>query len=136
MAKRQDSQDTTPTSEVAEHKIEAFAEDLGALLGKARTKAEDWIGQRKSITEHLAGIRDTANSLLAQLGIAGGDAAPQPTRGRQRTRAGALATATPAPESVIATGGKKPRTMSAEARARISAAQKKRWAKLRRTQSK
>jgi len=135
MAKRQDSQDTTPTSEVAEHKIEAFAEDLGALLGKARTKAEDWIGQRKSITEHLAGIRDTANSLLAQLGIAG-DAAPQPTRGRARTKAGALATATPAPESVMASGGKKPRTMSPEARARISAAQKKRWAKLRRTQNK
>jgi hypothetical protein len=127
------------TIEVGEHKIEEFAEDLGRLLGTARSKAEGWIGQRKAISEHLAGIRDTATGLLAQLGLGDGAAAPAKRKpGRPRAQAATapvdvspapLATATPAE-------GRKPRTMSAEARARISAAQKKRWAKLRRSQSK
>jgi hypothetical protein len=123
------------TIETAEHKIEEFAEDLGRLLGNARSKAEGWMGQRKAISEHLAGIRDTATGLLAQLGISdGGSAAQKVRRGRPRAKAAAVA-ASPAPASPV-TDGKKPRTMSPEARARISAAQKKRWAKLRKGQSK
>jgi hypothetical protein len=123
--------------EAAENKIEEFAEDLGRLLGNARSKAEGWIGQRKAISEHLAGIRDTATGLLAQLGMGEGAAsassAPKARRGRPRAKAAVAAS--PAPVAAV-TEGKKPRTMSAEARARISAAQKKRWAKLRKTQSK
>ena len=38
----------------AENKIDEFAEDLGRLLGTARAKAEDWLGQRKAILEHLS----------------------------------------------------------------------------------
>jgi hypothetical protein len=135
MAKKQDAV-TESTIEVAEHKIEEFAEDLGKLLGNAKSKAEGWMSQRKYIAEHLSGIRDTANGLLAQLGLGdGGAAASGPARGRPRTRAGALASdASPVPPTVTAADGKKPRTMSPEARARISAAQKKRWAKLRRIQ--
>lgn len=128
---------TESTIETAEHKIEEFAEDLGKLLGSARSKAEGWLGQRKHITDYLTGIRDTATGLLAQLGIAdGGGARPKAARGQRRTKAGALAVGTVAPASVAATDGRKPRTMSAEARARISAAQKKRWAKLRKAQGK
>src|SRR5690349_16663232 len=52
---------------VAEHRIEAFADDLGRLLGTARAKAEGWLGQREAIAKHLADIRDTATGLLAQL---------------------------------------------------------------------
>ena len=125
------------TIEAAENKIEEFAEDLGRLLGNARSKAEGWMGQRKAISEHLAGIRDTATGLLAQLGISdggGASSAPKARRGRPRAKAAAAA-ASPAP-APAATEGKKPRTMSPEARARISAAQKKRWAKLRKSQSK
>jgi hypothetical protein len=126
---------TESTIEAAESKIEEFAEDLGRLLGNARSKAEGWIGQRKAISEHLAGIRDTASGLLAQLGISdGASAAPKVKRGRPRAKA-ATVVASPAPAPTV-TEGKKPRTMSPEARARISAAQKKRWAKLRKSQSK
>ena len=70
----------------AEHKIEAFAEDLGTLLGNAKSKAEGWIGQRKYIAEHLAGIRDTAVGLLAQLGIGAGEEPARPRRGRPGRR--------------------------------------------------
>jgi hypothetical protein len=131
------AQVTESTMEAAENKIEEFAEDLGRLLGNARSKAEGWIGQRKAISEHLAGIRDTATGLLAQLGMGDGPSTgSSATRGRRgRPRAKAAVAASPAPVAA-ATEGKKPRTMSAEARARISAAQKKRWAKLRKAQTK
>jgi hypothetical protein len=125
---------TESTMVAAEHKIEEFAEDLGKLLGSAKSKAEGWISQRKYIAEHLAGIRDTASGLLTQLGL--GDApAPAPVApGQPKTKAGAVATASPVPPSVAAPAGRQPRTMSEEARARISAAQKRRWAKLRKSQ--
>lgn len=104
----------------AESKLEDFAEDLGRLLGHAQNKAESWLGQREAIADHLIGVRDTATRLLSQLGIT---AAPAPAR-RER----------PAPPAVRATGArkgsrKKKRTMSAEARAKIAAAQRARWAK-------
>jgi hypothetical protein len=137
MAYKQSAIVNETTIEVGEHKIEEFAEDLGRLLGSARSKAEGWIGQRKAISEHLAGIRDTANGLLAQLGLGDGATAPAKRKaGRPRAQAAsAPVDVTPAPLSTV-TEGRKPRTMSAEARERISAAQKKRWAKLRRSQSK
>jgi hypothetical protein len=39
-----------------EAKVQELAEDLGRLLGNARTRAEGWIGQRHAITEHLEKI--------------------------------------------------------------------------------
>src|SRR6476620_4886736 len=51
-----------------EAKVEAFAEDLGHLLGSARAKADSWLNQRQEIVKHLTGIRDTASNLLSQLG--------------------------------------------------------------------
>ena len=137
MANKQAATVSESAIEVGEHKIEEFAEDLGRLLGNARSKAEGWIGQRKAITEHLAGIRDTANGLLAQLGIVDAPSAPAKRRGgRPRAQGNAAPVdVSPAPLEAVSQG-RKPRTMSPEARARISAAQKKRWAKLRRTQNK
>ena len=52
----------------AEHKIEEFAEDLGKMLGQARSKAEGWLGQRESIVKNLTQLRDEATKLLSQLG--------------------------------------------------------------------
>ena len=103
----------------AESKLEEFAEDLGRLLGQARGKAESWIGQRNAIAEHLKGVRDTATQLLAQLGIA---EAP-----RQQVPVGAST-----PKRGPGRPRKVKRTMSPEARAKISAAQKARWAKQKR----
>jgi hypothetical protein len=106
-----------------EHKIEEFAEDLGRLLGAARAKAESWIGQREAIVKHLSEIRDTASKLLTDLGD---EAQRVIRRGRP---AGGKTPETPKVDPGRAAGsGRKKRTMSAEARAKISAAQKKRWA--------
>ena len=105
----------------AEARLENFADDLGSLLGQAQNKAESWLGQRKSIAEQLMGVRDTAARLLAQLGVAD---APK-TRGAKKA-------AGPGRPAAKKTGVKKRRTMSAEARAKIAAAQRLRWAKQKR----
>jgi hypothetical protein len=102
----------------AEHKIEGFAEDLGKMLGHARTKAEGWLSQRQAIVRNLTELRDTATKLLTDLGH---QAERVVRRGRKPGRK---------PGRPIGSGVKKKRTMSAEARKRISDAQKARWAKL------
>jgi len=104
----------------AETRLEEFAEDLGRLLGQAQHKAASWLDQRNAIADHLIGVRDTASRLLAQLGVqesgrsASGPASTLPAAQRTGRRSAA---------------GKKKRVMSAEARARISAAQRARWAR-------
>jgi hypothetical protein len=110
----------------AEGKLEEFAEDLGKLLGHAQNKAESWLGQRKAIAENLIGLRDTATRLLAQLGVSDG---PSPTRKPARTTSAGASPARRGPGRPKGTGKKKRRTMSAEARAKIAAAQRARWAK-------
>ena len=91
-----------------EQKIEEFAEDLGRLLGTARAKAEGWIGQRQKIAQQLAEISKTASALYNQLT----GHIPVSRRGPGRPKG----------------PGRKRRRMSAEARRRISEAQRKRWA--------
>jgi hypothetical protein len=99
-----------------ETRLEAFAEDLGRLLGTARAKADSWLSQREAIVKHLEGVRDTANQLLQQLGIGSSPAAAT------RRRAGR-------PAKPEAAAPRKRRRMSAEAREKIAAAQRARWAK-------
>src|SRR5580765_8991633 len=65
----------------AEHKLEGFAEDLGRMLGHARTKAEGWLGQRRAIVKNLTELRDEASKLLTQLGH---DAVIAGRKGRRR----------------------------------------------------
>src|SRR6476659_5363960 len=89
-----------------EAKVEAFAEDLGRLLGTARAKADSWLSQRQAIAKELEQIRDAATKLLTDLGH---------TAERQVGR------------WVIRRARRK---MSAKARALISAAQRARWAKV------
>ena len=107
---------------IAETKLTGFADDLGRLLGQAQNKAESWLGQRNAIVKHLTDVRDAATHLLAQLGIA-----EAPRLGRP-PKAAAVKRGPGRPP-------KKKRTMSAEARARISAAQKARWAKQKRVKA-
>ena len=107
------------TEKVLPAGVEAFAEDLGRLLGTAQAKAQHWIGQRQDIVKHLTAVRDTASKLLTELGH---QAERTTKRGRPAKAAGAFE---PAPQSE--------RTrwkMSAAARNLISQAQKKRWAAL------
>ena len=102
-----------------ESKLDDFAEELGKLLGSAEAKAKSWLGQRQQISKSLEGIRDSATALLAQLS---GQTQPRASRSRgrvlSRTQRGGP-------------GRPKRRKISAEGRARIAAAQRARWAKIR-----
>src|SRR5580765_7384039 len=113
------------TASSSEQKIEAFAEDLGRILGTARAKADSWLGQRQAIVKQLTQLRDEASSLLSQLGH---QAAAAGQRGRRVAHAFAEGYQKRGPGRPKGFGKKK-RTMSATARAAISRAQKKRWAK-------
>lgn len=119
-SRRQDERESQPAgvelAKSAESKLEDFAEDLGRLLGHAQNKAESWLGQRKEIAAHLTELRDAANRLLGQLGVE-----DEPTRARSTPRVGG-------PGRPRKTARKK-RVLSADARARIAAAQRARWAK-------
>jgi hypothetical protein len=113
---------SAPTSTSAETRLEAFAEDLGRLLGDARNKADSWLAQRDAIAKHLEGVRDTATHLLDQLG-AGGHRQGRPPAER------AAASPDDSTGRPKGSGRRKRRTMSAEAREKIAAAQRARWAK-------
>ena len=102
--------------------IEGFAEDLGRLLGTAQAKAQGWLGQRQNVAKQLEQIRDTAASLLTQLGDV-------TIRRRGRKRGPGRPRKAPGPRAT-ASGANPRRQLSAKARAAISRAQKKRWAKL------
>ncbi len=112
--------DTSTTA----HKIEEFAEDLGKMLGTARAKAEGWLGQRQAIVKQLTQLRDEATKLLSDLGHEAGRVA---RRGRVAGRR-VIGIVKRGPGRPVGSGRKR-RKMSAAARAKISAAQKLRWAK-------
>jgi hypothetical protein len=104
-----------------DRKVEEFAEDLGHVLGTARAKADSWLSQRQAIAQHLEGVRDTAIQLLQQLGIS--SAAPA------RRPAPAAAKRGPGRPPKAGARQRKRRRMSAEAREKIAAAQRARWAR-------
>jgi len=105
----------TRVARVAEQRIEAFADDLGRLLGTARAKAEHGLGQRAAIAKTLVQVRDTANALLGQLT----SESSRRQRGLSRRRSAATATEQPV---------RRRRKLSPAARKAISDAQKRRWA--------
>lgn len=55
------------TASSAGQNIEGFAEDLGRMLGTARSKAEGWLGQRQAIVKQLTSLRDEATTLLRDI---------------------------------------------------------------------
>lgn len=124
------------TASSSEQKIEAFAEDLGRILGTARAKADSWLGQRQAIVKQLTQLRDEASSLLNQLGE---QAAAASKRGRRvadsfvagyQKRGPGRPKGSKNRKGIIIVGSKRRRRkMSKAARAKISAAQTARWAK-------
>jgi hypothetical protein len=104
-------------------KLEEFAEDLGRMLGTARSKADSWLGQRQAIVKQLTQLRDEASKLLSQLG----HGAERVIRRGRPAGSGSVAKRGPGRPKGPRRGGR--RKMSAAARAKISAAQKLRWAK-------
>jgi ElaB/YqjD/DUF883 family membrane-anchored ribosome-binding protein len=126
------------TVEAVEEKIEGFAEDLGKMLHSARSKAEGWMGERQQIRKYLTEIRDTASNLLTQLGHSAA-AAVTPARRRRgpgRPKGSKTQVVINKIRDAVTPTPKKKRTMSAAARAAISAAQKARWAKVKATAKK
>lgn len=108
--------------------IEEVVQDLGKMLGDAQRKAEDWMANRQSVAKELSDIRDTAARLISQLVGNGAAATKAARRGRpagSRNRATATVAEPGRPSRL------KKRTMSAEGKASIAAAQKARWAKVR-----
>jgi hypothetical protein len=119
-------------SDPAQSNIQVFAEDLGRLLGSARAKADSWLKQRQAVVKELTNIRDAASELLNQLGHQAARTTRSVRRlvGGSRTRPAPAATAS----EVASAPRRRRRKLSAAARAKISAAQKARWAKVRRTE--
>jgi hypothetical protein len=111
--------------------IGGFAEDLGRILGQARNKADSWLGQRQAIVKQLTQLRDEASSLLNQLGH---QAAAAGQRGRAVADSFVEGYRKRGPGRLkgsknIVAGKRRRRKMSKAARAKISAAQKARWAR-------
>jgi hypothetical protein len=120
MAKRAPAQSGDP-SRTVDQAIGNFAEDLGRILGHARSKAEGWLGQRNNIAKQLSDIRDTAADLLSQLTGGAARRANAFVRRKQRGQN---------PDSHPGTRKRK-RRLSPAARKAISDAQKRRWAAVR-----
>jgi hypothetical protein len=111
-----------------EQQIVGFAEDLGKFLGEAEKRASSWLGQRKAILEQLTAVRDKAADLIQTM--SGGENPfpwQKPKRGQP---AGATKRGPGRPRKTRGPGRPKGGKMSAAGRAAISAAQKKRWAKI------
>jgi len=133
MAKRAKSVESGGSVEGA---IGGFAEDLGRILGQARNKADSWLGQRQAIVKQLTQLRDEASSLLNQLGEQAAAAGQRGRRVADSFVAGYQKRGPGRPKGsknkrgiIIVGSQRKRRKMSAAARAKISAAQKARWAK-------
>lgn len=109
-----------------EKMIVDFAEDLGGLLGKAQEKAKSWLSQRDQVAVTLVKIRDTASTLLDELGAEAARAGAAARRGYRKA----------AGRTGRAAGSTKPKKrFSASTRRKMAAAQKARWAKLRAAKS-
>jgi len=109
-----------------------FAEELDKVLGTASVKATAWLKQRKAMLDQLIAVRDKAIGLIRALSGENGSAVDgiqqvptaEQTPGRPRNRL-----SRPAAHSKHRKRSRPP--LSAEARGRIAAAQRERWAKVR-----
>jgi hypothetical protein len=95
-------------------------ETIGTALGTVAGKLDGWLAQRQEIADELNAVITRAQGMLARLGGAVSNAG---RRGRPSKTLAALAGAAASRRT------RKRRKMSNEARAKISAAQKARWAK-------
>jgi hypothetical protein len=106
------------TADAIEHRVVAFAEQLGRIAGTVQAKAEGWM-DRETLREQIASVRDGAADLLEQL--AAGTAtvskkkpAAAPARGGNKGRSGGR---------VDAPGKKHRRPMPTDPGARIADSQ-------------
>jgi len=91
-----------------EQTIETIASEVGRIFGTTEAHARRWLAQRKQLVQALGAVRDRASSLIAELSGAPIDGIPVIQPGMRESR--------------------KRRVISAQTRAKMVAAAKKRWA--------
>ena len=106
------------------NRLTGTAETIGTALGNVAAKLDGWMAQRQEIANELNAVIARASGMLSSLEI------PFPRRKRGRPAATAQLTASVVEGQGVASGRKrKRRKMSKEAREKIAAAQRARWAK-------
>lgn len=97
--------------------LASYAEGVGTFLGQIRSRWDHLSQERGALTKQLQGVINNAQSMLSEI-----------TEGVQRgvKRGRPVGSANVA---VAKRGKRKRRKMSAAARAKIAAAQRRRWAK-------
>lgn len=80
----------TPTPDSVQEKVVAFAEQLGRIVGTVQAKTEGWF-DRQALRDELTSVRDTAASLLEQLGGEGQAAAKKKRMAKKSTATKAVA---------------------------------------------
>jgi hypothetical protein len=107
--------------------IEEIATEVGRLFGTTEAHARRWLDQRKDLVQALSTIRDKAAGLVSELG---GDNQFAWRKGRRKKQQGV---------PVVQPGmraSRKKRVISAQARAKMRAAAKRRWAEIRKKAAK
>lgn len=95
--------------------LASYAEGVGTFLGQVRSRWDQLSKERGHLAKQLRGVVDNAQAMLSEIGEG-------VQRGSRRGRPATTATKT------RRRGRPKGRKMSAAARAKIAAAQRKRWA--------
>ena len=103
--------------------LEKVAAEVGRLFGTTEAHARRWLDQRTELLNALTTVRDRATGLISELSSVDGIGIP--TRSGRKAKAGA---------PVIQPGmreSRKKRVISAQTRAKMRAAAKRRWAEIR-----
>ena len=120
---------------MAKKSVSDSPSNIGVALGELSKKVSNWKESRATIVRELQHFHTIINSMMRELDIAPVTAPSSRRGGRPRgykTSAATRAKLRAAWARRKARMGQKPaRTMSAEARARIADAQRKRWAAVR-----
>lgn len=100
--------------------LEEIAAEVGRLFGTTEVHARRWLDQRKQLLNALTTVRDKASGLISELG--GTDGIGIRKRRGRKAKAGVPVVQPGMRES------RKKRVISAQTRAKMRAAAKKRWA--------
>ena len=102
-----------------EKKIIDYAEDLGRILGSVRARVDAWKGEREQLVQQLSTVVRDAQALLVDLGHDAG-------REVRHLKTAVRDVAADIPSKV-----QQVRRVSAQARAKMADAQRRRWAEYR-----
>jgi hypothetical protein len=105
----------------SKNRLTGTAETIGTALGNVAAKLDGWMAQRKEIANELNAVITRARGMLSSLEV--------PFPGRKPGRRAATELTTGEGQGVGKGRTRKRRKMSKEAREKIAAAQRARWAK-------